>query len=740
MSKFKETIQITAVWPGTVGGAIFKGTLSSSQNKKATCRASWKILTSNPKLGEFWAVEGNIVNDEEYGKQVNVTTCHLTDLPHQGVLRNYLLNNRAFRGFYFGDGKIKELIKEMGESALIQLLNEGKWQHIADIISEPIAKRLVEAWAHERNHIKTIKFLVEYKFPPQLATRIIKFCRSKTVERLKQNPYALVAFGGIAKNIWRTVEGCGQKLEIERDDPRRLVGAIEHAMYQRLRNGHTAATQAELIAAATKLLRTEKRAQAAINEALKQQALCVCPQNGETLFQAVGPAYIEFNLEQRLKQLQAGELQQPLCTMGSHNIDPQITAYSDALRATEGYSLTNEQQAAVTMALTERCSIITGYGGTGKTSVLKAVMDLATDQHRTVYAMALAGKTKERLSQATGHTATTIHGFISTAIQPEQCDGSPSVDLDCDPLIVIDEASMIDISLLNRLLALFDGRSYSLLTVGDPAQLSPVGFGLAWHRMINGQIPTTRLTKVHRQAAESPLHRIAMQIRAGFSETLPAWQGEIEGVFHVEANDITLDTVLTGIKQALPDSQVLTPHMTERLPDSGHKLNHALQATLNVNELADSPLQDGRPRLRVGRYQLFCGDPVLVTVTSYDLELYNGTTGKLITINADPEMGLTGTFEFDSQTESKVLTVEQCYDVGLTLAYAISIHKSQGSEYDTCVITSLVASSFVERSMLYTALTRSKQLCLVVGSRNIYHQASAAPPRADTLQIGFSLS
>ena len=433
-----------------------------------------------------------------------------------------------------------------------------------------------------------------------------------------------------------------------------------------------------------------------------------------------------------------------------------------------------DQKNTVLMALTNRCSVLTGYGGTGKTTVLKAIADIAKSLGRKTYLLAFTGKAKERLRQATGYKSFTIHAFIS-AVKRRALE----LYLDDDPLIIIDECSMVGAALFNNLLGVLEGMPYSLLTVGDTDQTSPVGFGLVWHRMAKLDfIPRTHLTEVFRQ--RSSLHEVAMTVRSrdevvlgGIADAIPDWNGEAEGVFFVQANAQTLRDTLFKLKTSvdgilrqqveakfqrtihgassflspihvvalevrmkaaedageIPKAIILTPHMSRQMIDSGDKINRHLQGCL-------TPLAES---LMLGEWRLRVGDPVIVTVNSYDLGLFNGTTGTLLRVAARDGKA-SGCFRMEGHKDSVWLSIEELLSVGMRVAYAISIHKSQGSEYDAVLVTCIANSPMVEKSLIYTALTRSKELCLIVGSREVFSEAVRSPSRAETLEVGFFLS
>jgi len=303
---------------------------------------------------------------------------------------------------------------------------------------------------------------------------------------------------------------------------------------------------------------------------------------------------------------------------------------------------------------------------------------------------------------------------------------SKVVNKHTDPLIIIDESSMVDASLMLELMRAMGGHSFSLLLIGDTAQLPPVGFGIFWHELVKSKkLPSVHLTQVHRQAAESPIHKAAMNVRNSAKHELQKWNKEVEGFFLLDTYKSSAQNELIDIFSVL-DAKILTPFALARFPLSTSNLNPMLQLAVNKSAA----------EINLGGTTIKVGDPVLVTINNYELGLFNGMTGLVVEIGLSRESQEDICIvEFEGVRELKTLTKIKCYQVGLKLAYALTIHKSQGSEYDNCIV--IVDKVGIEKSMLYTAITRAKKLCLIVGTQRAYDKAVLSAPKIESLNYGF---
>jgi exodeoxyribonuclease V alpha subunit len=387
-----------------------------------------------------------------------------------------------------------------------------------------------------------------------------------------------------------------------------------------------------------------------------------------------------------------------------------------------GLELAPTQRDAVRRAATSKVLVITGGPGTGKTTIVRAILEIFAAKGQRCALCAPTGRAAKRLGETTGREAKTIHRLLE--FEPALGGFKRDRDhaLDCD-LLVVDEASMVDVVLTNQLLRAVPAWA-CLVLVGDVDQLPSVGPGTVLADVIASKaVPVVRLTEIFRQPGQSWIVRAAHQVNHGeLPESAPAGQGDF---YFIEAGDpaAVQDKIITLVRDRIPakfgldpfrDVQVLTPMNRTEL--GARRLNERLQTVLNP------PRTSGEQVQRYG-WTFRAGDKVIQTINDYQKEVFNGDIGRVTAI--DPEEQ-----ELTVDYDGRPVT----YDFGeldeLALAYALSVHKSQGSEYPAVIIP-LHMQHFLmlQRNLLYTGITRGKQLVVLVGSRKALETAVR---RADT--------
>lgn len=720
---FSDVVEISSTFPSPLGGAVFKGIPVGNKRSISFIAARW-VISRVPLKGEYWKIEGNLQHEKKYGEVVLVTNAFLSEMPAFTHIGRLLNNHPAFKGFYFGKRKVEKLIVNIGDFALVDLLNKGNYLALSDGgLSESISIKVCEVWGELKEETEIATFLYEYKLDSALAKKIVRLCKYDTVARLKRNPYSLVALSNANKRTFRSIFKVANKLGISPNDQRALIGCIEFVMYSELERGNTIVEIESLKAFVDIILRLIKSdidADDAIKAALEGKYICVLDIDGQTYLQSIGVACIEQFVEDKLLQLQRTPLTTNVFTEELEKLTERLEEYNEELLEKEGYKLNHEQKSAVIMALTNRVSVLSGFGGTGKTTVLKAIVELAKTQLRQTIVAALAGKAANRASQSIGETAFTIHSLINSI---KKNDGT--VAMESDPLIILDESSMIDISLICNFLKLFKEHKVRFVFVGDTAQLSPIGFGLFYHRLVDTKVEQVRLSEVYRMALDSPLHNVAMAIRNNETRPIPVYSGQASGVYLLPPKQSMYSTLIK-LRRDL-ECMILTPYSSKEHEESTVKLNPSIQSMVNR-------VDETKAAIALGNTMIGVGDPVMATKNKSKEGIFNGVTGIVVAVFIK-ENETCCTILFDGQKDATELTKEQCIEVGLQLAYAITIHKSQGSEYDVCAI--VLGSPFIENSAIYTALTRTKRLCILVGTQEQFDEAVLRPARYKTINSGF---
>jgi exodeoxyribonuclease V alpha subunit len=528
--------------------------------------------------------------------------------------------------------------------------------------------------------------LSEHGVPDAVAARVLRALGGGALSLLEQEPYALARVDGIG---FATADAVARALGTPADAPARIDAGLHHTLRAAEQDGHCFLPAPELVARAARLLELPS---GAVADRLPAAELV-----------RDGDRVLEPRMD-RTERLLADRVRELASSPPTLDVD-----VPDEPDATGPHPPpTPTQWRAVHAAAEHRLSILTGLPGTGKTATMRALVDLLRGQRRVVRLCAPTGKAARRLSEATGADATTIHrllewspgeGFLRDADDP-----LTGVDL-----LVVDEASMLDVRLAAALLDAVGPRTHVLL-VGDVDQLAPVGPGRVLEDLIAaGVVPATRLTEVFRQAARSLIIRAAHAIDRGEAPPTTAGPDDVRDFFLIErptAAEVFEEVVSLAVRRLpghydldpVADLQVLAP--MHRGPVGIDALNDRLRAELN----ADGPAVKGTP-FRIG-------DRIMQTRNNHERQFYNGEIG--VVVGGDPRrdtLMLVG-------DDGRRLTLDTTETGTLRLAYACSVHKMQGSQAPAIVIAlSRAHAPMLTRNLVYTAVTRSQTVCVVVAER-----------------------
>jgi exodeoxyribonuclease V alpha subunit len=651
--------------------------------------------------GEAIMAHGWWRNDPKHGWQF-MATDYRTTLPAtiQGI-RKYLGS-----GLVKGVGPVNagRIVDAFGE-ATFEIIDTTPERLITIKGIGPVrAGRITAAWVEQRHIREVMATLQGFGLSTSLAVRIYKQFGDQSGMVLTKTPYRL------AREVWgigfKTADTIARAVGIAPDAPERIQAGVLHALSVAADLGHTLLPEGDLLVQAADLLGVEApRVEQAI-EILRDSGEVVAASGTDavTSLYALAPfARAESGLASRL---------QTLAGPGAHARAAQLfslVSWQTAFRwlaERHGLRLAPEQEAGVQMVLTCPVSILTGGPGTGKTHTLRAIMAMALAKGLRCVLAAPTGRAAKRMTEATGHPAGTLHRILE--LRPGgQAGRGPEHPLNAD-LVIVDETSMLDVLLANQLVkALAPGTH--LLLVGDPDQLPSVGAGDVLTGLLSsGRFPVTRLTRLFRQGAGSGIAMNAQCILAG---ELPHFGGESADCFFLVAEDpaAAAQLVVDLVAQRLPtrysfgagDVQVLVPM---HRGDAGvGALNLRLQERLN-------PGHEGVPEARAGGRVYRPGDRVLQLRNDYELQVFNGDLGTVQDI--------------DPVAQELLLLLDDGREVrypfanlfALTQAYAISVHKAQGAEFPAVVMPVLTSHAvMLGRTLLYTAITRARQLVVLVG-------------------------
>jgi exodeoxyribonuclease V alpha subunit len=651
------------------------------------------------QVGESLELEGRWVDHPEHGRQFEVER-YRSVLPAtvEGIRR--YLGSGLIKGV--GPVTAKRIAETFGAYTLEVIDNQPLRLREVPGLGPKRVERIIRAW-EEQQQIKAIMlFLQELQITPGLAVRIYKQYGEQSLSIVRTTPYRLAdEVYGIG---FLTADRIAQAQGIPHDAPQRLGAGLRYTLSQASEDGHCYLPWDELVEQGAKLLEVEVHAVAATLEAIAiTREVQVETWDGQRLVYLLPFARAERAVAERIHDM----LRAP-SAIAPFFRDANWPRVFEFLSERRGIALTDRQREAVQMALTNKVSVLTGGPGTGKTTTLRTVI-MALQQRGEKFLLASpTGRAAKRLAEATGAEAMTIHRLLEfSPIGGMHFKRNTENPLEA-AMVIVDEVSMLDILLANNLLKAVPHNAH-LLLVGDADQLPSVGPGRVLRDCLESlAVPSVHLDAIFRQAEGSGIVANAHRINAG---DFPAMRNLNDFFFFPRAEadpcaELTVELVAERIPRRFGldsrrDIQVLTP--THRGPAGVANLNVLLQAALN-------PPIGGRTEHRMGATTFRLGDRVLQLRNNYDLDVYNGDIGEVAAI--DPVEQLL-TVRYDG-------TRDVAYDFGLldelALAYAISVHKAQGAEY-SCVVLPLLTQHYMllQRNLLYTAVTRAKNLVVLVG-------------------------
>ena len=688
---------------GTVDTIIF----ASQDNRFTVLKLSPEKLSTQitvtlngiaPLIGQLLEIEGEWVKHPKFGQQFKATT-YKTVAPTEISGIEKFLASGAVNGI--GPAMAKKIVAEFGEKTLEIIAKSPNELLKVPGIGKKTAEKISTSYLEQSELAEIMVWLENHGISNTYAGKIFAKYGSFAIDIMEKDIYRL--FQDIEGIGFLTADKLAFNLGIQREDKRRIISGIDYALMQLCNNGHCCIPEMALVDKTAKILQVNNQIIFTIlKERIDNGSLNTEVVGGETLIYPPYLYYAEKKVAIRLLQLQ--QATEPLS-------EDNLSLFIKVWEKDNQIQLAQKQKEAIKACLHHGVLVLTGGPGTGKTTVIKGILSILKAQGLKIRLAAPTGRAAKRLSETTGQKALTIHRLLeaNNLAQDDnlQLGFSKDIDdqLDAD-VIILDEVSMVDIVLMHHFLnAVPDG--CRIILVGDTDQLPAVGPGSVLKDIIRSQkIPAIRLDEIFRQAQTSMIIQNAHIINAG---RLPDLRKQYSDFVFYELNDDTSITqkILDLCTKDLPhegfdvlkDVQVLSP--MHRFLCGVENLNLMLQEQLNPKKNQDE--------LKYSSQTFRVGDKVMHIRNNYQKNVFNGDIGFIQDINNEK---LTVDY-FDH-----IVTYEKNELNELTLAYASSVHKSQGSEYKVVIIP-LSTSHYImlQRNLLYTAITRAKQKVIIIGSK-----------------------
>lgn len=644
------------------------------------------------QIGEWLEAQGSWVNDRRHGLQFRCQQ-QTSLMPNtlEGI-EKYLASG-LIQGI--GPHFARKMIDTFGDQVFDVIENFPDRLQQLDGIGKKRQQEITSAWRQQKNLRDILVFLHSHHLGTARAYRILEAYGDQAIDRVKANPYQLVVdVHGIG---FKTADQLAQKLGVPPESGPRIAAALAYCLKIASNDGHCGLPLAQLLANTQALIGvTEAQILLVVESECLGKQLSKLTHDNQYFISLPSLIGAEQQISYHLQRLMLGRLSWPLLAQ----------QWPDN---TSDIALSTDQQLAVQLALSNKLSILTGGPGVGKTTVLRVITHCLRQAGLALLLAAPTGRAAKRLAESTGLAAKTLHRLLQFDPTTRGFKHNASNPLVGD-FLIIDEASMVDVSLMASLLqALPDGMA--VLWVGDVDQLPSVGPGNVLADLINSaRLPIMRLQKIFRQAAQSQIVQQAHRVNQGYYPRAPE-QDTVDGLsdyYLIETRnpETAMQTLLEVVSERIPqrfgfdptqDIQVLTPMQRGGL--GARSLNMELQKKLNANA-----------ELKIDRLGVTfaLGDKVIQVVNNYDKMVFNGDIGRISRILSETQQMVISFMDRDVDYRLDELDEVQ-------LAYAITIHKSQGSEYP-CVVMPILMQHYhlLQRNLLYTGMTRAKKMLVLI--------------------------
>ncbi|MDD7765612.1 MULTISPECIES: ATP-dependent RecD-like DNA helicase [Anaerococcus] len=660
-----------------------------------TCTGIMPFFNENDQV----VVEGELTYHDKYGEQINVESARIKKPSGKKAIISYLSSGNIES---IGKKTAELIYEKFGDKSIDVVFNEAEKLLSIQGIGKKKLEKIKESTIEARDSREALLYLQGLNISFNLANKIYKAYGDNTISIVKTNPYKLSEdISGIG---FVMADNIAMNMQMKNDSKFRISAAISYILKNDAEmSGSCALKKEDLLNKTFDLIKVDKNK---INEQINEDLL-------KSKIQIIKIGEDEFVYDKDIYKAEKS------CAINLSRL--QNEKYIFDVKINEDFdAFSKEQEIAIKEAFNNMLLVITGGPGTGKTTIIKAICNILNENNLKFNLAAPTGRAAKRMQESTEYVAFTIHRLIGIKPESPIPEFNEENTLDCD-YVIVDEASMIDIKLMDKLLKALSSKT-ALILVGDHNQLPSVGAGNVLKDILDTDIKSVRLKKIFRQAQESNIVVNAHKINDGL---YPILNQKNKDFFFINSNSKKFQNdLLDLVKNRLPNYYKLDPINDIQILAPSKK---SLWGIVNINDLCQKELNKNPNSIKINNRIFKLGDKVMQVRNNYELEslnpddfddgVYNGDIGRIIDIDKNMESLKVEFYDGNIVSYKK----EDVKD--LDLSYAITIHKSQGSEFD-CVLIPMMPASFMllNRNLLYTAITRAKKLVILLGEKKILKQ------------------